>query len=127
MSCNQAEILVQRASPEQVAVSGKSMESTAYPKDKHVAGGWVGDRRGPTHAVRRNIAQEYSETIFPQQLPRIRTQTEEALLQVLPFAGRVLQIQMVAENHRGAATTIRGFPQKILAGGRPPGRKTFFR
>ena len=60
----------------------------------------IDDRGRPGDAVRRHVAREHVVAVFPEQLAGVGVEAHQALLLHLAGAGRVLQVEPIAEDDR---------------------------
>ena len=127
MGRDEAEVLGERALPQNGAVVAERVNGAADRVDKDVARRRVRDRGGPAHAVRRYVAQVDVHPTLPQELARLDIETHDALLQVRALSSRVLQIEVVAENDGRRAAAMRNPPGEIIAIARPARRKAGLR
>ena len=113
------ELLADRALPQQLAVLAERDDRGADAERVDVAGLRIGGRRGPADAVRRHVALEDVELVFPDDLAGVGVERHHALLQLRAAAGRVLDVDAVAHHDRRRAAAVGNAPQEVLAVERP--------
>ena len=101
------ELLAERAVPQQLAVAAERDDLGAAAERVDVAGLRIGRGRGPADAVRRHVALEQVELVFPDHLAGVGVERHHALLQVRAAAGRVLHVDAIAHDDRRRASAVR--------------------
>src|SRR5204863_252084 len=79
----------------------------------------IGRGRRPSDPVRRHVTLEDVELVFPQDLAAVRVETHDALLEVLPPPGRVLQVDVISHHNRRGTAAEGHPPEEIRAIQRP--------
>ena len=77
----------------------------------------IDHRRRPGEAMRRHVAREHVVAVFPEQLAGVGVEAHQPLLLHLACAGRVLQVEAIAEDDRAGAPAVRALATR---GSRPP-------
>ena len=109
-----AELLGERAFPEQLAVARQRHQQAVAAEGEDVAARGIDDGRGPRDAVRRHVAREEVVLVLPEQLAGVGVEAHQAFLHQLAFARRVLQIEAIAEDHRSGTAAVGGLPREVL-------------
>ena len=122
----QTKVLTERSFPQHFSVAVQSDQVSAAAKHVNISGRRIANRRRPTDAVWRHVAQVSIEAMLPQQLAGIGVEGHNPFLQRLALSGCILQVNAIAHHDGRRASTIRRFPGEILAGRRPFFRQIFF-
>ena len=112
-------LLAERSIPQQLAVPAERDDLRAAAQRVDVAGLGIGGRRRPADAVRRHVALEHVELVFPDHLAGVGVERHHALLQVGAAARRVLHVDAIAHDDRRRAAAVGHAPQEVLAVQRP--------
>ena len=107
MRGEQIEFFIERPLPQQLACLGERQQRSVHAEHVDVAGIGVRRRRGPAHAMGRHVALIDVEPALPEQLSGVSVETHHAFLLGFAFAGGVLQIEVIAKDHRHHARVER--------------------
>ena len=113
------ELLAERPVPQQFAVAAQRDHLRHAAQGVDVAGLGIGRRRRPPDAVRRHVALEDVELVFPDHLAGVGVERHHALLQIRATPGRILQIEAVADHDRRRPAAVRRAPEEVLPVERP--------
>ncbi len=109
-----AELLGQRAFPEQLAFAGQRHQQAVAAEGEDIAARGIDDGRRPGDAVGRHVTREDVVLVLPEQLAGVGVEAHQAFLHELAFARRVLEVETIAKDHRSGSSAVRGLPREVL-------------